>query len=190
MRADAGFPCPWPKTNARLAGTTLRSTVGGSKALSWPFWLKEYLEDGLDLRLAKSTHRWLQDAQSQAAASRPPWEKRGYCAHHFGILLAQAMRPTKKRSLRLQASKIFVKKKTQTGSTANQNCFDVRRGTPAGNRQAGSGMKSNSEAASRSEVGRILVATEPPDDWVTAWFSKTIADRFLRGSHLHACRLA
>ena len=28
---------------------------------------EQYLEDGLDLRLAKSTHRWLQDALSQAA---------------------------------------------------------------------------------------------------------------------------
>ena len=145
----------------------------------------QYLEDGLDLRVAKSTLRWLQDALSQAALRQG---RRGEARllrislRHVAVSMASADGPSPASS---------VPTLEEFKESEDPDDFYSEEELIRAYVEAFPVVVDHKAARRRRMVERqlealhwieSLISTEPVrTDWVSAWFNKTIADRFVAG---------
>jgi site-specific recombinase XerD len=141
----------------------------------------KYLEIGLDLRLARSTHAWLRDTLSQAAlrqgrrgeARLLRMSLRHVLQSQDGNQPAASTNPTLEQFREEHDPDDFYSEDELIAIYAQAFPQVVDRRASRRHR-----LIERQLAALRWV--EELIATKPvPGDWVTAWFDKTVADRFL-----------
>lgn len=141
----------------------------------------KYLEIGLDLRLARSTHAWLRDTLSQAAlrqgrrgeARLLRMSLRHVLQSQDGNQPATSTNPTLEQFREEHDPDDFYSEDELIAIYAQAFPQVVDRRASRRHR-----LIERQLAALRWV--EELIATKPvPGDWVTAWFDKTVADRFL-----------
>lgn len=145
----------------------------------------QYLEIGLDLRLAKSTHRWLQDAISQAALrhGRHGEARLLRTSLHHVVGKSEASAPANPKEPKEPPSiDDFREEEDPDGffSEAELMRLYIEAFPQVIDKRAQRRRNLIDRQLAALKWVESLITTEPVlDDWVTAWFNKTIADRFL-----------
>ena len=143
---------------------------------------EQYLEDGLDLRLAKSTHRWLQDALSQAALRHGRRGEARLLRTSLRHIVGASNAADEKAQPQAPSIEDFREEEDPDGFYSESELLRmyVEAFPQVIDRRAQRRRNLIQRQLAALKWVESLVDTEPVlDDWVTAWFSKTIADRFL-----------
>lgn len=142
----------------------------------------QYLEIGLDLRLAKSTHRWLQDAISQAALRHGRRGEARLLRTSLRHIVGEARTDAQIKKNEPPSIEDFREQEDPDGFYSESELLRlyVEAFPQVIDRRAQRRNKLIEKQLAALQWIESLIATEPVlDDWVTAWFNKTIADRFL-----------